>query len=41
VCDRIMVLHHGAKIADGTPREIVNSKQVMKVYLGEKAHAAS
>jgi branched-chain amino acid transport system ATP-binding protein len=41
VCDRIMVLHHGAKIADGTPQEIVNSKQVMKVYLGEKAHAAS
>jgi len=40
VCDRIMVLHHGAKIADGTPQEIVNSKQVMKVYLGEKAHAA-
>jgi branched-chain amino acid transport system ATP-binding protein len=40
VCDRIMVLHHGAKIADGTPQEIVNSKQVMKVYLGERTHAA-
>ena len=40
VCDRIMVLHHGAKIADGTPPEIVKSKQVMKVYLGEKTHAA-
>jgi branched-chain amino acid transport system ATP-binding protein len=40
ICDRIMVLHHGEKIADGTPQEIVKSKQVMKVYLGEKGHAA-
>ena len=41
VCDRIMVLHHGAKIADGTPYEVTNSKTVMKVYLGDKVHAAS
>jgi branched-chain amino acid transport system ATP-binding protein len=40
VCDRIMVLHHGAKIADGTPHEVANSQTVMKVYLGEKADAA-
>ena len=41
VCDRIMVLHHGQKIADGTPQEIANSKTVIKVYLGEKADAGS
>ena len=41
VCDRIMVLHHGQKIADGTPQQIANSKTVIKVYLGEKAHAGS
>jgi branched-chain amino acid transport system ATP-binding protein len=41
VCDRIMVLHHGAKIADGTPHEVANSQTVMRVYLGEKADAAS
>jgi branched-chain amino acid transport system ATP-binding protein len=41
VCDRIMVLHHGRKIAEGTPQEIANSKTVIKVYLGEKAHAGS
>ena len=39
VCERIMVLHHGAKIAEGTPREITTSKTVIKVYLGEKTHA--
>jgi branched-chain amino acid transport system ATP-binding protein len=41
VCDRIMVLHHGRKIAEGTPQEIANSQQVIKVYLGERAHAGS
>jgi branched-chain amino acid transport system ATP-binding protein len=35
VCDRIMVLHHGEKIAEGTPQEIANSKKVVEVYLGE------
>ena len=41
VCERIMVLHHGKKIAEGTPQEIATSKTVIKVYLGEKAHAGS
>jgi branched-chain amino acid transport system ATP-binding protein len=35
VCDRIMVLHHGEKIAEGTPKEIAASKKVIEVYLGE------
>jgi branched-chain amino acid transport system ATP-binding protein len=35
ICDRIMVLHHGEKIADGTPTEVCNSKRVCEVYLGE------
>jgi branched-chain amino acid transport system ATP-binding protein len=39
VCERIMVLHHGQKIAEGTPKEIAASQKVIKVYLGEKAHA--
>jgi len=41
VCERIMVLHHGRKIAEGTPQEITTSKTVIKVYLGEKSHAGS
>jgi branched-chain amino acid transport system ATP-binding protein len=35
VCDRIIVLHHGRKIAEGTPEEITSSQTVVEVYLGE------
>ena len=35
VCDRIIVFHHGEKIAEGTPKEIASSKKVIEVYLGE------
>jgi len=41
VCERIIVLHHGEKIAEGTPQEIATSKTVIRIYLGEKAHAGS
>ena len=35
LCDRIVVLHHGEKIAEGTPKEVCNSSKVIEVYLGE------
>jgi branched-chain amino acid transport system ATP-binding protein len=35
VCDRIIVLHHGSKIAEGLPEEIATSRTVIEVYLGE------
>jgi branched-chain amino acid transport system ATP-binding protein len=35
VCNRIMVLHHGEKIAEGTPQEIATSRTVIEIYLGE------
>lgn len=36
VCDRIVVVHHGEKIAEGTPKEISNNPEVIKAYLGEE-----
>lgn len=38
LCERIVVLHHGQKIAEGTPREIGDDAQVAAVYFGQ-AHA--
>jgi branched-chain amino acid transport system ATP-binding protein len=36
VSDRVIVLHHGEKIAEGSPEEIASSDLVRNVYLGEE-----
>lgn len=39
VAQRLVVLNFGKLIADGTPGEVMNSRDVKSVYLGEDAHA--
>jgi len=36
LCDHVTVLHHGEKIFEGTPKEVVNDERVVKVYLGKR-----
>jgi branched-chain amino acid transport system ATP-binding protein len=36
ICDRIMVLDYGRKIAEGTPQEVASNKKVVEVYLGQE-----
>ena len=38
VAKHIVVLDHGQKIAEGSPREIVENPEVIRAYLGSYAH---
>jgi branched-chain amino acid transport system ATP-binding protein len=39
LCDRIAVLDYGEKIAEDVPDRIVNNKEVIRAYLGDRYSA--
>ena len=40
ISDKIVVIHHGEKIAEGPPQDVANNKDVIAAYLGIAYHVA-
>ncbi|HEX7371814.1 MAG TPA: ABC transporter ATP-binding protein, partial [Thermodesulfobacteriota bacterium] len=40
LCERIIMLHRGEKLVEGTPQQVANNPQAIAAYLGEEYAAA-
>jgi branched-chain amino acid transport system ATP-binding protein len=40
ICERIVLLHRGEKLVEGTPQQVANNPQAIAAYLGEEYAAA-